>query len=191
MWTTGEGIFGLEHYLGSGAPIVTESFRTTERVHELCNDVDQSLRDLKFNDMTRGRARIMVEEIAINAIVHSTEDYADPLEAPRELACEMPDAQLSFGGSAARFGIAVRDYVGLLTKRRVLESLANVVLEKKGTWQAGRPAVGGRGIYMTRAFAKEYYINVKHRELTEVVLITDGQQKVPDVGRCSLKINEI
>ena len=81
--------------------------------------------------------------------------------------------------------------MGLLTKKRVLQSLANVVLEKQGTWAGGKPAVGGRGIYMTRAFAKEYYINVKRGEKTEVILITDCDPKIPDVSKCSLKINEI
>jgi DNA-binding NarL/FixJ family response regulator len=133
-----------------------------------------------------GDMQLLLDEIVTNAVYHApalpdgTEKYeglSDITLSPREYV------RLECGSDAEKYGVAVIDNMGRLTK--------DTVLHKIERQRSGEGALddSGRGLHMSRLFSDRLIINIAPKKKTEVILINYFSHKYR--GYKPLYINEL
>lgn len=133
-----------------------------------------------------GDMRLILDEIVTNAVYHAPsfpdgttkyEEFSDITLSPQEYV------HLECGYDAEKYGIAVIDNVGRLTK--------DTVLYKIERQMSGEGVLddSGRGLHMSRMFSDRLIINIAPKKKTEVILINYFSHKYR--GYKPLYINEL
>jgi DNA-binding NarL/FixJ family response regulator len=133
-----------------------------------------------------GDMQLLLDEIVTNAVYHAPalpdgtekyEDFSDITLSPREYV------RLECGCDAEKYGVAVIDNMGRLTKDTVLYKIER---QRSG---AGALDDSGRGLHMSRLFSDRLIINIAPKKKTEVILINYFSHKYR--GYKPLYINEL
>ncbi|HOW81708.1 MAG TPA: response regulator [Spirochaetota bacterium] len=195
---TKENIFGLENYLPGlieqNKIIVTASMQIQKAIRAII----ESIEAWGFTLKNKVPLNLVLNEMAINAVYHS---HGLTREKEARIQVRLKEGEhvdIFFGRSGSKYGIAIVDYNGILTKMRILESINRVVeqsmlLEKAfetGDDVSDLISETGRGFDLVRKLSGEYYFIIKEGERTEVILIFDGSGKGFEESRSSLKIIE-
>ena len=177
-------IFGLENWLldkheFAGTFTITTSAQGREIRNHLVDLITQkfgSARDIK----------LILDETITNAIYHAPQN-ADGTEKYPELTeiTLTPGEQVtvSWGFDSEKYGIAVVDWQGRLTREKVLQKIERQV---QGL---GLMDENGRGLHISRLLADRMIINIERNVRTEVILMNYISTKFS--GYKPLYINEL
>ncbi|MCL2220242.1 MAG: response regulator [Chitinispirillia bacterium] len=178
-------IFGLERYLrrGEGAIIEKYCIKSSSEARTVRDAIVAQVEE-KFGNSAD--TKIVLDEILMNAIYHAptrvggVEKYTQYTEVSLEPA-EYVFVEL--GCDSEKYGIAVLDKCGALTKDIVLDKLHRQITGE------GYMDESGRGLHMCRLFADRLVINIERNKRTEVVIMNyiGGKYR----GYKPLYINEV
>jgi CheY-like chemotaxis protein/anti-sigma regulatory factor (Ser/Thr protein kinase) len=177
-------IFGLQRYLLPGAARVEQcEIHSSDEARDVRERLVTTLLE-RFG--SAGDMKLILDEIITNAIYHAprnpdgTEKYPE-LTNVRLLPEESVIVEWGFDGE--KYGVAVIDRQGKLTKEIVLEKIDRQIA---GT---GILDDSGRGLHISRMLADRMIINIQRNVKTEVILMNYISKKYQ--GSKPLYINEL
>lgn len=180
---TGE-IFGLPRYLLPDGTIIEKHTITSTNDARRVQDHLIGLFHKKFG--TSGDMKLILDEIITNALYHAPK-HKDGSEKYKEFSNitleENEYIYVECGYDDEKYGVAVIDYQGRLTKERVLYKIDRQITGE------GLLDDSGRGIHMSRLFADRMIINIDPNKKTEVILMNYFSNKYR--GYKPLYINEL
>jgi CheY-like chemotaxis protein len=179
-----ENIFGLDRYLGEGAKICSQYVvKSVPQIGDVQNAV---LKDIAVFHKPDLFVRILLEELITNAVYHAPVDDSGNKKYAKLSAVTLEDHEVvtvMVGSDKEKYGIAVKDTSGKLTKEQVLFWLDRHIHGE------GILDEHGRGLHMSRMYADRLIINIKKDTATEVIVLNYFDEKYK--GYKPLYINEI
>ena len=177
-------IFGLSRYLNEDGKVLEEiCIKSTTEAKEARERIADTFAE-KFG--TSGDMKLILDEIITNAIYHAptlqngTEKYQEFMDVELE---DHEYIYIEYGYDMEKYGVAVSDYQGRLTKETVLYKINRQITGE------GLLDDSGRGIHMSRLFADRMIINIDPNKRTEVVIINYFSNKYR--GYKPLYLNEL
>ncbi len=179
-----ENIFGLEKYM-------LPDYEVTKTFEIKCSDEIGQIEKHIVDEISRFHrpqlfVQILLEEIITNAVYHAPVDDAGKKKYEKHAPVVLDDSEtirLTLGRDSEKYGVAVMDPSGQLTKETVLFRLDRHIHGE------GLLDENGRGLHMSRMYADRLIINIKKNVSTEVIFINYFDEKYR--GSKPLYLNEI
>lgn len=195
-----KNVFGIHNYIAG--TIETKKIRITgsRQIKSAINAVIDQIQAWGFPVGNRNTMSLILNEIAINAVYHS---HGLTHEKKERIPVRLRDGEyvdMFFARSADRYGIAIDDYNGILTKMKVLDSINRVIEQNEllilasesGSDVTDYISETGRGIDLVRKLAGEYYIIIQKNVRTEIIILFDPKAAGGvKPSQSSLKIIEV
>ncbi len=196
--TTMKNIFGLNNYLQPINEIKEIKITRSSQIYRTVELIDKQIEDWGFLIDNKTTLNLVLHEMIINAVYHShgyTQEKLDRI--PVELK-KGQFVQIQFCKNKNFYAISITDFNGKLTKKRILESINNVINQhhlieqaiQKGQDITDLISETGRGIDLVRRLAGEYYFIIKENYRTEIIMIFSNSSSSEDTENSSLKIIE-
>jgi len=196
---TGVGLFGLENYLYFGI----EELKTIELTSS--KQIETSIEGIIENAKSHGMPvnmtnpfKLILIELISNAVYHSHGRTDLKMQRKHFDLVDGKKVELKYGYDGHKFGVAITDFMGTLSKKRIIETLIDLQERDKKIKEALKKGEdispflkeSGRGLHITREMSPEYYFNIKRGERTEVIILTDFEHVEKKISQ-PIKINEI
>lgn len=193
---TRERIFDLANYLPGMTELKRIKITSSGQIVKAVNAVMEGIQNWGFSLGNKVFLNLLLHEMIINAVYHShgfTEEkkLRKPVSLPEGVYVD-----IFFGRNSDSYGIAIDDYRGKLSRKRILESIMGAIQQERLIEQAAETGEDitelisetGRGIDLLRKLAHEYYFIIKENVRTEIILLyaPGSSEKRPS----SLKIIE-
>ena len=196
---TKKNIFGLGSYI-SGL-IETKKIRITssKQIKKAIALIFEEIKAWGFPLDKKNTLSLILNEMAINAVYHA---HGLTDEKVHRVAVQLDDDQyvdIFFARSKDKYGIAIDDYNGKLSKMKILGSIKRVIEQSTLLNEAAETETDvtdfisetGRGIDLVRKLAGEYLFIIKKNVRTEIMIIFDTMYDNDTMGtHSSLKIIE-
>ncbi len=180
---TRRNIFGLDNYI----PGITETKKiritSSRQIKKAVSLIAGEIENWGFHIDNKVSLNLILNEMTINAVYHS---HGLTDEKKLRLAVQLRDGEfvdIFFARSKDKYGIAIDDYNGKLSKMVILDSInkvieQNILLDK--AWETQEDVTDfisetGRGIDLVRKLAGEYYFIIQKNVRTEIIIIFDTQ----------------
>jgi len=196
---TGNNIFGLQNCIKELKDIrkikIVDSNQIKPAIDKILNDATS----WNFTSIDHDTIRILLQEMMINALYHSYGKTKEKLERKRIILSGGDFIETVYGHNDEKFGAAIIDYNGSLTRQTILKTLFDVVeqekmmqsaIESSGHIENINLSESGRGIDLLRKLSGEYYFNIRRKYMTEIIFIFDINFHKDDT-RSSLNIFEV
>jgi CheY-like chemotaxis protein len=196
---TGIGLFGLENYLYFGIEeLKTIKIKSSKEIEDAINEILESALKYGLPEKMKMSFKLILIELISNAVYHS--HGRTDLKMQRA-AFDIPDekfVEIKHGYDGYRYGVSITDFMGTLTKKRIIETLIDLNERDKKIRDAMAKGEdispylkdSGRGLHITREMSPEYYFNIKKGEKTEVIILMDFEKKGKYTSQ-PIKINEV
>ncbi|MAV91305.1 MAG: hypothetical protein CL676_07770 [Bdellovibrionaceae bacterium] len=177
--------FGLEPYMGFGAEVRSERIKSSTQRADLLEELDQYLNTAGVRKNIRERARLVADELLMNAIYDAPVDSIDrkPLfnHLPRteEVILE-PNQQgtFSFVFDGTKILMAVRDPFGALDSATIYRYLKNCYSSEPEEINAQEGKGGaGRGLHQIVEASSELIFNLSPGSKTEVISVIYAEKE--------------
>jgi CheY-like chemotaxis protein len=165
-----EDFFGLKSYLQPGTEIKQEKIYRHKQIPAITDTIVSSF----VKDGKSRRLKFSLTEILTNAFFYGglnknpedrpAWDYDSVLPEDRAITVQ-------YGMDKEKYGIAISDSSGNLTKKKYLHWINRQVTKGGDGKPLGITDAQGRGLYLTRQFVDRFILNIKKGELTEAVLL--------------------
>lgn len=171
--------FGMEPYISFGAEVQTERIQSSDQRADLLKQLDQYLESCGVRQAYRERARLVAEELLMNAIYDAPSDPIDgkPLfnHLPRtEKVVLAPQQQghFSFVFDGTKILLSVRDPFGSLKPQTIYKYLKNCysLAPEEINVQQGKGGAG-RGLHQIVEASSELIFNLSPSKKTEVISV--------------------
>jgi anti-sigma regulatory factor (Ser/Thr protein kinase) len=196
---TKKNIFGLHNYI-SGL-IETKKIRisSSKQIKKAIGLIFKEINSWGFPIEKKNTLSLILNEMAINAVYHS---HGLTDEKVQRIAVQLDEGQyvdIFFARSKDKYGIAIDDYNGKLSKMIILDSMHRVIEQSLLLNEAHETETDvsdlisetGRGIDLVRKLAGEYFFIIKKNVQTEILIIFDMMYENDTMGtHSSLKIIE-
>ncbi|MEW5944694.1 MAG: response regulator [bacterium] len=159
---TGEGIFGIENHLESGAATTKHRILNTRQLKDVVREILDFAKDLLDEEKLYGLKTGLVE-MGTNAIYHA---YGYEKGSEVQLK-ESENVVFEYGTDSSKMVVDIVDESGILTKEKVLAQLHRGL----NPTPEDLLAAGGRGIFLTRFLCDKVVVNIEKEKRTEVLLI--------------------
>lgn len=194
---TRKKIFGLKNYMDAIEDIkkirITSSRTIKRSIAKILNQIEQ----WGFKIANKVVLNLVLNEMIINAVYHS---YGYTKEKEERIQITLKNNErvdIFFAKSKTSYGISITDYVGSLTKNKILESLYKAIRQSRLLIRAAETgeevsqeiSETGRGLDLLRKIAVDYYFIIEKGVRTEVIILFDTQKTTSD-KITSLKIIE-
>jgi len=190
--------FGIHNYIPDLRKLRKIELKRSTQVRTCIKTILTEMRAWGFNFSQETEMDLVWQEILINAVYHA---HGYTQQKKDRVAIELPDpykVEVSYGASEHAFGIAVRDNMGTLTPRIIIEALNQTIEQQRMIMKAAETGDDisqvlldrGRGLDLIRQLSGEYYFIIDPGISTEVIIIYDRYYEKDDaVG--SLKIFDL
>ena len=194
-----KNIFGLQYYLADIEEIKKIRITNSRQIKSAIEIIIGEIKNWGFTIQNEISLSLILNEMAINAVYHS---HGLTDEKKQRIAVKLGDGKfvdIFFARSADKYGIAIDDYNGNLSKAKILDSInhvieQNVLLEKAVALKSDITefiSETGRGIDLVRKLAGEYYFIIKKNSRTEIMILFDTRfDNDKTITHSSLKIIE-
>jgi len=196
---TKENIFGLKNFMPEIAE--TKKIRITSSMHiqKAIALIIKEIETCGLKIANKMSLSLILSEMTINAVYHS---HGLTLEKESRIPVVLNEGEyvdIFFARCGTKYGIAIDDYKGILTKEKILESINRVVEQEHILINAAETdedvseliSETGRGIDLVRKLAGEYYFIIRKDFRTEIILIFDTNPFTDDTQQySSLRIIE-
>ncbi len=196
---TKKNIFGLDHYIDGLLETKKIRIHSSMQIKKAITMVCDEILAWGFNIVNRTMLNLILNEMVINAVYHS---HGLTEQKKQRIPVTLQEGQfvdIFFGRSRYKYGIAIDDYRGKLSKMIILDSINNVIKQSALLTQATADedeiltqiSETGRGIDLVRKLAGEYYFIIKKDIRTEIIILFDSMyENDTSCGYSSLKIIE-
>ncbi|MBN2157802.1 MAG: response regulator [Spirochaetes bacterium] len=196
---TKKNIFGLENYITGIQESKKIRITGSKQIKKAIPVIIDQIKAWGFHVGNRNTLTLILNEMAINAVYHS---HGLTDEKKQRIAVQLPEGNwvdIFFARDRGKFGIAIDDYNGKLTKSKILDSINSVVVQNFILEHADEfeedisdlISETGRGIDLVRKLAGEYYFIIKPGVRTEIIIIFDTAfENDSAANNSSLKIIE-
>ena len=195
---TKKNIFGLQNYMSDINEIKKIKITSSNRIQESISLVMDQIEKWGIKIENKVVLNLVLNEIIINAVYHShgyTTEKEDRLQIKLK---ESEYVDISFARNEISYGISIADYMGKLSKMKILDSLHKAIKESQLILRAAETgediseAVSetGRGLDLLRKIAGDYCFIIKKDVRTEVIILFDSVKTNNANKRSSLKIIE-
>jgi CheY-like chemotaxis protein len=179
-----ENIFGLEKYMLPDYSVIKNfAVRGSGEIAAVEKDVIEAISLFHRPQLF---VQILLEEIITNAIYHAPVDGSGKKKYEKHTPVVLDAREaisLTLGRDSEKYGVAVMDPSGQLTKETVLYRLDRHIHGE------GMLDENGRGLHMSRMYADRLIINIRRNVSTEVIFINYFDEKYR--GSKPLYINEV
>jgi len=195
---TQKGLFGLKNYLEGSEKITTINIINSNQIKPtieiICSDAIRA----GMREENKMYLSILLMEVIVNAVYHAHGYSLEKRQSKQVKLKKGEKVEVCFGRNENKFGLAVTDFQGKLTKKRILMAFKSVIdqekiIEESTTTSKNIPDLisdTGRGLQMIRIMSNDYYFNIKHDIKTQVIiLININEENENNVG--SININEV
>jgi DNA-binding NarL/FixJ family response regulator len=191
-------LFGLGNYLIDARPIEKIEIFKTRQIPEVIGRIFDYAEQVEFTLTNKYLAKLVINEMLVNALYHS---HGYTKEKLNQETIELPHGQkveISFSRDETRFGVSITDFMGTLSKKRILETIRDIVLENRLLASGEFPVAeifdkvktSGRGIEIVRRFSGEFIYIIEKGRRTEAILIFDSILEKDDI-HTSIKVLEV
>ncbi len=192
-------IFGIGNYLPGTIETKRIRISNSRQIKNAIAAIIEQVQAWGFTVGNRYTLNLILNEMTINAVYHS---HGLTNEKKERIAVRLQEGEyvdMFFARSRDRYGIAINDYNGNLTKMKILDSISKVIEQNELLVQASENGADvsefisetGRGIDLVRKLAGEYYFIIQKDVRTEIILLFDAQAgESAGPGHSSLKIIE-
>lgn len=195
---TGQDIFGLHNCITNPLELRKLRLVRSAQIRSAIDRILQAANDWGFSSLDLDTIRLLLQETLVNALYHSHGKTKEKLDRTAITLPQGKYVDAVYGHNGRKFGAAIIDYNGTLSRRTILQTLFDVAEQDRLMQAAMRnPGTGipsfpesGRGIDLIRKLAGEYSFNIRRGYLTEIVLVFDRDFPKDD-HRSSLNIFEI
>lgn len=171
--------FGLEPYLGFGVEVRSERIKSSSERANLLEMLDQYLSESGVRQSYRDQARLVCEELLMNAIYDAPTSQIDKKHLynhlPRTEAVVLEPSQqgmFSFAFDGTKILISVRDPFGSLMPKTIFKYLKNNYSSAPEEINAKEGKGGaGRGLHQIVEASSEIIFNLSPGKRTEVISI--------------------
>jgi CheY-like chemotaxis protein len=196
---TKNNIFGIHNYVPDTIETKKIRINSSRQIKNAISAITDQIQEWGFVIENKMTLNLILNEMAINAIYHS---HGLSNEKKDRVAVRLGEGKyvdLFFAHSKDRYGIAIDDYNGILTKMKILDSINRVIEQSELLEQASESDIDvgefisetGRGIDLVRKLAGEYYFIVQKNVRTEIIILFDSLISLDSVpAHTSLKIIE-
>jgi DNA-binding NarL/FixJ family response regulator len=194
---TGENLFGLQNCIKGMQDMRKIRLMDSRQIRPSMDKILDAAKEWGFSGIEAGTVRILLQEMMINALYHSHGKTKEKLDRSQIVLSNGKFVEAVYGHNGSKFGTAIIDYNGTLSRQTILKTLFDVA-EQDRMMQAALQSPGapinisdsGRGIDLLRKLSGEYYFNIRRKYMTEIVVIFDIHFQKDD-PRSSLNIFEI
>ncbi|MFW5807970.1 MAG: response regulator, partial [Spirochaetota bacterium] len=192
-------IFGLENYMEMIEDHKRIRITASNQINTAINTMTSIIQDdWNFRIQNIMMSNLILNEMIINAVYHA-HGYTDYKLKRKQI--KLPKdrwVDITFCHNTTEYAICITDYMGTLTSKKILESMYNVIYQKKAMDEAlenGRfddiqISESGRGIELVRKLAKEYYFIIHRNKRTDVILKFDSSYEFETRETAAVKIIE-
>ncbi len=196
---TGKGIFGLENYLYFGIEeLCTFQITSSKEIEGAITSILNNACKYGLPENIKMPFKLILIELISNAVYHS---HGRTDLKMKRASFDIPNGkyvEIKHGYDGYRYGVSITDFMGTLSKRRIIETLIDLNERDKKIKEAMEKGEdispylkdSGRGLHITREMSPEYYFNIKKNEKTEVIILMDFEKKNKFLSQ-PIKINEI
>ncbi len=196
---TGRGLFGLENYLYFGIEeIETIKITSSKGIENAINEILECAQKYGLPTKMKMSFKLILIELISNAVYHS---HGRTDLKMKRASFDIPGGkyvEIKHGYDGYRYGVSITDFMGTLSKRRIIETLIDLNEREKKIKEAMKKGEdispflkdSGRGLHITREMSPEYYFNIKKDEKTEVIILMDFEKKGKYLSQ-PIKINEV
>jgi CheY-like chemotaxis protein len=196
---TKKNIFGLGNYINGLIEMKKIRISSSKQIKKAIALLIDEISAWGFPSDKKNTLSLILHEMAINAVYHA-HDLTD--EKVQRVAVQLDEDQyvdIFFARSKDKYGIAIDDYNGKLSKMKILDSINRVVEQSMLLNEAADHETDitdlisetGRGIDLVRKLAGEYLFIIKKNVRTEIMIIFDTMyDNDTTVTHSSLKIIE-
>ena len=196
---TKKNIFGLHNYISD--VIETKKIRITssKQIKKAITLIFEEIKAWGFPVGNKNTLSLILNEMAINAVYHSHGLTDEKIQRIAVQLGEDEYVDIFFAHSKDKYGIAIDDYNGKLSKMKILDSInkvieQNILLNEASETEADVTdfiSETGRGIDLVRKLAGEYLFIIQKNVRTEIMIIFDTTYDNDTMGtHSSLKIIE-
>lgn len=193
-----EDLFNLDNYIQKIKVLKKIRITASNQIIPAIRTVTDYINEWNFKISDISMLNLILNEMLINAVYHAhglTEEKLKRLPVSLE---EGKFVDVCFGHSDSKLGISITDYNGKLSKQKILESMFNVLSQRKKLDDAIEKGEDisqiitetGRGIDLVRQIASEFYFIIHKNKRTEIILLFDKNSDLNGVAKSSLKIIE-
>jgi CheY-like chemotaxis protein len=178
---TKKNIFGLSNYIDD--IIETKRIRITDslQINPAVSAVIGEIKKWGFAIKNEINLNLILNEMIINAVYHSHGLSREKKQRVPVRLGESEFVDVFFAHSAGKYGIAINDYKGKLTKTTILDAINRAIVQNTMISEAAENnhdvselvSETGRGIDLVRKLAGEYYFIIKKDVRTEIIIIFD------------------
>jgi CheY-like chemotaxis protein/two-component sensor histidine kinase len=178
---TKKNIFGLTNYISDIIEIKKIRLTHSKQIKKGIDVLLSEIESWGFTIPNKMSLKLVLNEMTINAVYHS---HGLTKEKEQRIPVTLPEGSsvdLFFCYSNEKFGIAIDDYCGKLTKMKILDSINKVIEQNQLILEAAETGADitdfisetGRGIDLVRKLTGEYCFIIKENMRTEIILIFD------------------
>lgn len=171
-------LFGLKNYL---SPIIEQKKITINKSNQIMPAIEKAtdiLENWGFCISNKMMINLILNELIINAVYHAHGFTQQKLDRIKIALPEDKHVDLCFAYNVNEYAISITDYMGTLTSKRILESIYNVIIQRKILDEAAESgdmsniciSESGRGLEIVRRLAKEYYFIIHKDRRTEAII---------------------
>ncbi|OHD69265.1 MAG: hypothetical protein A2W19_15855 [Spirochaetes bacterium RBG_16_49_21] len=196
---TKKNIFGLNNYINNIVETKRVRITNSRQIKPAVSIIINEIKKWGFVIKNEISLNLILNETIINAVYHS---HGLSIEKKQRIPVQLGEGEFVdtfFARSADKYGIAIDDYNGKLSKITILDTLyqgivQNMLIDKAFENDADVSELiseTGRGIDLVRKLAGEYYFIIKKNVRTEIIIIFDTlYENDATLTHSSLKIIE-
>lgn len=178
---TKKNIFGLNNYLSDIQEIKKIRITNSKQIKKAIQTVITEIKNWGFRIKNEISLSLILNEMMINAVYHS---HGLTDEKIQRIAVQLGKGErvdIFFGRTSDKYGFAIDDYKGKLSKMTILDSIHKVIKQNILLNEAPENDDDisqfinetGRGIDFVRRLAGEYYFIIEKNVRTEIIVIFD------------------
>ncbi|MDA3900521.1 MAG: response regulator [Spirochaetes bacterium] len=191
-------IFGLKNYLSDIIEHKKIRISSSTQINAAINKITTIVQQWNFEIENLMMMNLILNELIINAVYHAHGFTKEKLERKKITLPNNKYVDIFFAHNGNEYAICIRDYMGTLSSKRILESINAVITQRKTMERALESGVlenfdlaeSGRGIELVRKLVKEYYFIIQKNKRTETILKFDSIHTFESNPVTSLKIIE-
>lgn len=194
-----EDVFSLDKYIPGIKILKKIRITASNQIIPAIKTIIDYINEWKFEISNVTMLNLILNEMLINAVYHSHGLTEEKLKRLPVKLDEGKYVDICFGCNDKKLGISITDYNGKLSKKKILESMFNVLSQRKQLEEAIAKGSDisqiitetGRGIDLVRQIASEYYFIIQKNKRTDIILLFDKDTDLNETSKLSsLKIIE-
>jgi len=190
---------GLKNYRKQKSTVKTFFLTESTEIRDSIQDIFSLAKKWGFEFHYDFKIDLVIHELLVNALYHA---YGFETEKKQGACISLPSGEcieIEVGHDENRFGIAITDYKGNLSRKRILDALQSLEKQHRAdllfdtTTDLQITEVfkqHGRGIDIVRKNSGEYYFIIEKKKRTQAIIIFDKLFEKDD-EYTSIKIIEV